>query len=77
MGDKLPETATICAAIKGEKWAIDKIIEHYADFLDKMATIKKRQPDGSYKKVIDEDMRQSLALKLIEEIPKFPMDDPE
>ena len=35
--------------------------------------IKKRQPDGMTKEEIDEDLRQTLILKLLEAIPQFPM----
>ena len=65
---------TIRAAVAGEKWAVEKVLECYADEIDQFATIEKEQPDGSVKKEIDEDLRQALALKLIEAIPSFPLD---
>lgn len=64
----------IRAAVAGEKWAVEKVLECYADEIDQFATIEKEQPDGSVKKEIDEDLRQALALKLIEAIPSFPLD---
>lgn len=72
--EKMPEYETIRAAIAGEKWAVEKVLECYADEIDKLATIEKRQPDGSVKREIDADLRQALALKLIEAIPQFPLD---
>lgn len=37
----------------------------------KACAVEKKQPDGSMKKEIDADMRQTLVLKLIEAIPQF------
>lgn len=70
----MPDYETIHAAVAGEKWAVEKVLECYADEIDQLATIEKEQPDGSVKKEIDEDLRQALALKLIEAIPSFPLD---
>ena len=70
----MPDFETIRAAVAGEKWAVEKVLECFADEIDQLATIEKEQPDGSVKKEIDEDLRQALALKLIEAIPSFPLD---
>lgn len=70
----MPDFETIRAAVAGEKWAVEKVLECYADEIDQFATNEKEQPDGSVKKEIDEDLRQALALKLIEAIPSFPLD---
>lgn len=75
MGNKnMPEYETIRAAVAGEKWAVEKVLECYAEEIDKLATVEKKQPDGNVKRVIDEDMRQALVLKLIEAIPQFPLE---
>jgi hypothetical protein len=55
--DDLLDTTTIRAAVAGEKWATEKVIEHYAPFIDELA--------------VDEDMKQHLILKLLEELPNF------
>ena len=70
----MPDYETIRAAVDGEKWAVKMVLECYADEIDQFSTIEKEQPDGSVKKEIDEDLRQALALKLIEAIPSFPLD---
>ena len=70
----MPDYETIRAAVAGEAWAVEKVLENYADEIDRLATVKRRQPDGSTKEVIDEDMRQALVLKLIEAIPQFSLD---
>ena len=54
------DTATIKAAVAGEKWATEKVIEHYTPIIEKMA--------------VDEDMKQHLIMKLLEELPNFPME---
>lgn len=56
----LLDTTTIRAAVAGEKWATEKVIEHYAPFIDGLA--------------VDEDMKQHLILKLLEELPNFPLE---
>ena len=47
--EMLLDTATIRAAVAGEKWAKDKVIEHYTPMIDELA--------------VDEDMKQHLILK--------------
>ena len=54
----------IKAAVAGEKWATERVLRYYDDYMTELATVKERQPDGS--------MRTFL-----EEIPKFPMDEAE
>lgn len=71
----MPDYGTIQAAVAGEKWAIGKVLDCYSGELNKLATVEKKQPDGSVKREIDEDMRQALVLKLIEAIPQFPLDE--
>ena len=57
--EMLLNIATIKAAVAGEKWAKEKVIEHYTPMIDELA--------------VDEDMKQHLILKLLEELPNFPM----
>ena len=73
----MPDYETIRAAVAGEKWAVEKVVECYKDEIDKLSTIAVRQPDGSTKQEINEDMRQSITKKLIEALPQFPFDDME
>lgn len=69
-----PDIKTIRAAVAGESWALEKVLACYDDEINRLATVKKRQPDGSIKAVVDEDMRQQLILKLLEAIPQFPIE---
>ena len=67
----------IKAVIAGEKWATEKIMAYYDDYMTELATVKEKQPDGSVKSYVDEDLKQEIALKLLEEIPNFPMEETE
>lgn len=68
---------TIKGAVAGEKWATERILKHYDSYMDELATVKERQPDGSVKCYVDEDLKQEVALKLLEEIPNFPLKEAE
>lgn len=57
--EMLLDTATIRAAVAGEKWAKEKVIKHYTPMIDELA--------------VNEDMKQHLIMKLLEELPNFPM----
>lgn len=57
--EMLLDTATIRAAVAGEKWVKEKVIEHYTPMIDELA--------------VNEDMKQHLIMKLLEELPNFPM----
>ena len=66
---------TIEAAVAGEKWALEKVLEYYGDYIEEMASLDEEQPDGSVKKYVDEDLKQEIILKLLEEIPNFPLEE--
>ncbi|HBY2902548.1 TPA: helix-turn-helix domain-containing protein [Clostridioides difficile] len=74
MEQEMPDYETIRAAVAGEKWALEKVLDCYSDEINRLAMVKKRQPDGSVKEVIDEDLRQTLIMKLLEAIPQFPIE---
>ena len=67
----------IRAAVAGEKWAVEKVVDCYKDEIDRLSTVAVRQPDGSTKQEINEDMRQSITKKLIEALPQFPLEEME
>lgn len=69
------DVKTIEAAVAGEQWALGKVLEYYEDYIEELATVEIRQPDGSVKKIVDEDLKQQIGLKLLEEIPKFPLEE--
>lgn len=71
----IPDYETIRAAVAGETWAVAKVVECYREEINRQATVRKRQPDGTVKEVIDEDMRQYITMKLIEALPTFPLEE--
>ena len=71
--ENLLDYETIKAAVAGEKWAMEKVLAHYADYIDELSTVEIRKPGGKVKKVIDEDMRQRISMKLLETLPSFPL----
>ena len=73
----IPDYETISAAVTGETWPVEKVLMCYKDEIDRQATVKKRQPDGTFKLEIDEDMRQYITMKLIEALPQFPLEEME
>ena len=67
----------IKAAVAGEKWATEKIMAYYDDDMTELATVEEKQSDGSVKSSVDEGLKQEIALKLLEEIPNFPLEEAE
>ena len=49
MEQEMPDYETIRAAVAGEKWALEKVLACYGDEINRLAMVKKRQPDGSVK----------------------------
>ena len=66
---------TIGAADAGRKGALEKVLAYYADSIVELAIVEIEQPDGSVKKIVDEDLKQQIGLKLLEEIPNFPLEE--
>lgn len=62
-------------AVAGEKWATEQILKHYDSYMDELAMVKETQPDGNVRAYVDEE--QEIALKLLEEIPNFPLEKAE
>lgn len=67
------EIEVIQAAVNGEKWALEKVLDFYGPLIEEQAMVDVRQPDGSIKKELDEDLKQKLIIALLEAIPKFEM----
>ena len=73
----IPDYETIRDAVAGETWAVEKVLMCYKDEIDRLSTVAVRQPDGSTKQEIIEDMRQSITKNLIEALPQFPLEEME
>ena len=72
---KIPDYETIKAAVKGEKWALEKVVDCFSGDIDKLSTVTKQLPNSTTEKEINKDLRQTLILKLLEAIPTFPLDE--
>ena len=72
--ENLLDYETIKAAVAGERWATEKVLAHYADYINELSTVEIRQANGKKKKVIDEDIRQRISLKLLEALPSFQLE---
>ena len=72
--EKLLDYETIKAAVAGERWATEKVLAHYADYINELSSVEIRQANGKKKKVFDEDIRQRISLKLLEALPSFPLE---
>ena len=57
----------IMGAVAGEKWAMERILNNFDFYMDELATVKEREPDGNVKCYVDEVLKQAIALKLLEE----------
>ena len=42
------------------------MLAYYADYIVELAIVEIEQPDGSVKKIVDEDLKQQIGLKLLE-----------
>ena len=47
------------------------------DFMTELDTVKEKQLEGSMSTYVDEDLKQEIALQLLEEIPNFPLEEAE
>ena len=61
----------ICAAVNGEKTALEEILRFYDDYINALATVKVEDSQGKTYRYIDEDLKARIQLKLIKAIPKW------
>lgn len=64
-----------CDIIKNRSGILFRSRECKLDLKTIDATVEIGQLDGSVKKVVDEDLKQQIGMKLLEEIPKFPLEE--
>ena len=53
----------ICAAVNGEKTALEEILRFYDDYINALATIKGEDAQGKTYRYIDEDLKAQRQLK--------------
>ena len=61
----------ICAAVNGEKTALEEILRFYDDYINALATVKGEDAQGKTYRYIDEALKARIQLKLIKAIPKW------
>ena len=66
MEQEMPDYETIRAAVTGEKWALEKVLDCYGDEINHLAMVKKRQPDGTTKEEIDEAYEKNTGVLIVE-----------
>ena len=69
MEQEMPDYETICAAVVGEKWALEKVLDCYGDEINRLAMVKKCQPDGTIKEEIDEDFTANTHNETVRSYP--------
>ena len=52
----------ICAAVNGEKTALEEILRFYDDYINALATVKGEDAQGKTYRYIDEDLKARLEL---------------
>lgn len=67
----------IKTAVAREKWATERDIVHYNSYIEQPAIVKEKQLDGIVITYVDEDMKQSIIIKLLKKIFYFPIEETE
>ena len=62
MEQEMPDYETIRAAVVSEKWALEKVLACYGDEINRLAMVKKRQPDGSIIPLVKSSFFMSSSL---------------
>lgn len=62
---------TISKAIQGDKKAVKDVLEAYEPYITEQATVD----NGTSDEHIDKDLAQALRLTMLENIPKFSLDN--
>ena len=52
----------ICAAVNGEKTALEEILRFYDDYINALATVKGEDAQGKTYRYIDEDLKARIQL---------------
>lgn len=63
--------SVIQGAVGGDSESINKIIDHYSGYINKLSTKDVKDKDGNCYKMVDEHIKRSLETKLIMSILKY------
>ena len=61
----------ICAAVKGDREALDQILIYYDDYINTLATVKAEDAQGNEYQYVDGDLKTRIQMKLVDAIPKW------
>lgn len=75
MDPKLDEK-TIRAAVAGEEWAVNSVVENYADEIDKLCTCVHISEDGTQTPYVNQEMRSEVVQEFITAIMEYPGGSP-
>ena len=71
MDEKKLTIELICAAVRGDKRAQEKILSYYDDYINTLAAVEKRTDAGEPVQYIDEDIKALIQMKLLEATGKW------
>ena len=61
----------ICAAVNGDREALDQILVYYDDYINTLATVKAKDAQGNEYQYVDGDLKTRIQMKLVDAIPKW------
>lgn len=61
----------ICAAVNGEKTALNRVLIYYDEYINALATIVNEDEQGEKHYYVDEDLKTRIQMKLVKAIPKW------
>lgn len=61
---------TVRRAIKGDRNAQIKLLNHYDSYINALSTVIEVRPDGTERRYVDEDMKAEIQTKYLEALPK-------
>mgnify|MGYP003247870116 CR=1 FL=1 len=61
----------ICAAVNGDREALDQILIYYDDYINTLATVKAEDAQGNEYQYVDGDLKTRIQMKLVDAIPKW------
>lgn len=61
----------ICAAVLGEREALNQILIYYDDYINTLSTVKNEDEQGKEYRYIDGDLKTRIQMKLVQAIPKW------
>lgn len=61
---------TVRRAIKGDRNAQTKLLNHYDSYINALSTVIEVRPDGTEHRYVDEDMKAEIQTQYLEALPK-------